>query len=99
MSGAFLSAFLTRIHLIFPINLREDQYNLQFTEEEIEAEVNNLNPGDSFHRVLTQWLSFRFSKKACSFLLQDFAQAMPSAMTIFPLSFNEMFKPSFQISA
>lgn len=66
VSGAILSAFPTRTHLIFPTNLREGQYNLQFTEEETEAEVNNLNPGDSFHRVLTQWLSFRFSKKTRS---------------------------------
>ena len=53
VSGAILSAFPTRTHLIFPTNLREGQYNLQFTKEEIEAEVNNLNPGDSFHRVFT----------------------------------------------
>lgn len=71
VSGAILSAFPTRTRLIFPTNLREGQSDLQFTEEETEAEVNNLNPGDSFHPVLTQWLSFRFSNKTYSFLLQD----------------------------
>lgn len=81
--GASLSAFLIETHLIFPAILGEGKYNLGFTEEETEAEINPLGfePRYFISPGLSQGLPSGSSNQACSLLHQDHCASYASAGT------------------